>query len=82
MISHGSLALICRALVGQCGAGSVWLQPERPCRDGLLHCKDFTEIRDPKIDPQIVGFPYNKDPNKVPLISETPNLLLECSPLC
>ena len=24
------------------------------------------------IDPQTVGFPYHEDPNKVPLISETP----------
>ena len=24
------------------------------------------EIRDPNIDPQIVGFPYDKDPKKGP----------------
>ena len=29
----------------------------------------FTIIRDLYIDPQIVGPPYNQDPNKVPLIS-------------
>ena len=29
-------------------------------------------MRDPKYRPQIVGFPYNEDPNEVPLISETP----------
>ena len=28
----------------------------------------------PNIDPKIVGFPGNKDPNKGPLISETPPL--------
>ena len=33
----------------------------------------FTIIRDPAINPQIVGFPYNKDPNRVPLLSKTPN---------
>ena len=44
----------------------------------------FTKIGDPKITPQIIGFPFNKnplvsetpmfskDPNKVPLLSETP----------
>ena len=26
----------------------------------------------PHLIPQIAGFPYHKDPNKVPLISETP----------
>ena len=26
----------------------------------------------PKIDLQILGFPYNKDPDEVPLISKTP----------
>ena len=26
------------------------------------------------IDPKIVGFPCDKDPNKVPLISETPKV--------
>ena len=25
----------------------------------------------PNIAPQTIGFPYNEDPNKVPLISET-----------
>ena len=24
------------------------------------------------MDPRMVGSPYNKDPNKVPLVSETP----------
>ena len=33
----------------------------------------FTKIGDPQyIDPHIVGSTYKKDPNKVPLLSETP----------
>ena len=35
---------------------------------------EFTKLRDPNIDLQIVGFPYNENPNKVPLMSETPKL--------
>ena len=31
-----------------------------------------SEDRGPSIDPQIERFPYNKDPNNVPLVSETP----------
>ena len=31
----------------------------------------FTKIRDPYIEPHIGGIPCNKDPDKVPLISET-----------
>ena len=30
--------------------------------------------------PQIVGSPYYKDPKKVPLVSETPHVVLETSP--
>ena len=30
----------------------------------------------PNMDPQIVGLPYSKDPNKVPLMSETPPMNL------
>ena len=43
--------------------------------DMPLACEDFWEVTktgDPPILSQIVGFPYNEDPNKVPLISETP----------
>ena len=36
----------------------------------------FTKIRD--IGPQIVGFPCNKNPNKVPLVSETPIWFRDC----
>ena len=32
-------------------------------------------MRDPVYGPQIVGFPYNKDPNEVFLISEPPTWL-------
>ena len=36
----------------------------------------FTKIGgDPKIDPQIVGSPYDEDPNKVPRSSENPRWL-------
>ena len=34
---------------------------------------EFTKIRDRNIDPEIQGSPYRKDPNKVPLVSETPH---------
>ena len=30
----------------------------------------YENARPPNIDPQIVGFPYNRDPNKVPLFAE------------
>ena len=32
----------------------------------------FTNIRAPNIVPQVVGLPYNEDPNKVLLMSEPP----------
>ena len=35
--------------------------------------RGFTKTGNPKIDPQIVGFRYHKDPKRHPLISETPN---------
>ena len=38
----------------------------------------FMKTRDPEYSPQMVGFPYNGDPNKVPRISETPKLLRQC----
>ena len=31
-------------------------------------------IGTPNIDPHMVGSPYKKDPNKVPVISETPHI--------
>ena len=36
----------------------------------------FTKIKDPQYRPQIVGSPHDKDPNKVPPLSET----LKCLP--
>ena len=33
----------------------------------------YEEHGTPDIDPQIGGFPFHKDPKKVPLISETPS---------
>ena len=35
---------------------------------------ESTKIRDPKYRPQIVGLPYNKDPKKVPIISDSESL--------
>ena len=44
----------------------------------LSYMEGFTKIGDPENRPQIVASPYNKDPNKVPLVSETP----PCSSSC
>ena len=40
----------------------------------LLRCapRGFTKIGDPKTDPQIVGFPDDKAPKKVPLFFGNP----------
>ena len=35
--------------------------------------RGFMKIGDPKINPQIVGFSYHKDPNKVPLMFGNPH---------
>ena len=48
--------------------------PNRNAKEGtLIVIRGFPKIGDPQYRPQIEGFPSHKDPNKVPLISETLN---------
>ena len=37
-------------------------------RLGVGPIRESTKIGDPNLDPRLVGFLYNSDPNKVPLI--------------
>ena len=66
----------CSMAAHGCGNSSISLRPVN-CAVRIspilsLECGGFRDSGTPKIDPQIVGFPCNKDPKKVPRISETP----------
>ena len=50
-------------------AGTVWTGEGLPCRKVN---EGFGKQGTLEQTPKVVGFPYDKDPNKVPPISETP----------